>query len=397
MTMNVLVILLTNEFPPDVRVEGEIEAITKQGFKVFLLNIKEKRKRYEDIEGVSILRLPAPINFFISYFFHTILLVFLLPALCSAWDISIIHVHDLLYSIPVSFISKVFGYKMVIDLHEDYLGTCLVKTKKDMIRITKVLLNLWINIITFLEPISLSFSSRIITVSDEETKRIMRIGISREKISCIKNIMTIEKIKNITIGSIKFNNFKDEFIISYIGGFSKHRGLETLLRAMPLVLSKYRNVHLFLVGDGRNMKELQDLSIKLNITDYVTFTGWVSFEDAMSYMKRSDIFVIPYIRSSQTDKALPHKLFQAMYLGKCVVVSDVPEMKKIIHQCQCGVVFKAESHVDLADTILKLLKEPNLIEYYGHNGTKSIITKYNWNKESEKLLKIYKDLIISTN
>jgi len=397
MTMNVLVILLTNEFPPDVRVEGEIKAITKQGFKVFLLNIRDKRKRFEDMEGVMILRLPAPINFFISYFFHTILLIFLLPAFCNAWNISIIHVHDLLHSIPVSFISKIFGYRVVIDLHEDYLGTCMMKTQKYMIGIKKILLNFWMNIISFLEPISLSISSRIITVSDEETKRILRIGIPRKKISCIKNIMTIERIKNINIGNIQFNNFKDKFVISYIGGFSKHRGLETLLKAIPLVLSKYRNIHLFLVGDGRNVKELKALSIKLNIMDYVTFTGWVSFEDAMSYMKGSDIFVIPYIRSSQTDKALPHKLFQAMYLGKCVVVSDVPEMKKIIHQCQCGVVFKAESHVDLAETILKLLKEPNLIEYYGHNGTKSIITKYNWNKESEKLLKIYKDLIISTN
>ncbi len=344
-----------------------------------------------------ILRLPAPINFFISYFFHTILLIFLLPALCNAWDISIIHVHDLLHSIPVSIISKIFGYRIVIDLHEDYLGTCMVEIQKYMNRIKKILLSFWMNIISFLEPISLNISSRIITVSDEETKRILRMGIPKEKIYCIKNIMTIERIKNINIGYVQFNNFKDKFIISYIGGFSKHRGLETLLKAMPLVLSKYTNIHLFLVGDGRNVKELKALSIKLNIMDYVTFTGWVSFEEAMSYMKGSDIIVIPYIRSGQTDKALPHKLFQAMYLGKCLVVSDVPEIKKVIRQCQCGVVFKAESHVDLAETILKLLKEPNLIEYYGHNGTKSIITKYNWNKESEKLLKIYKDLITSFN
>jgi len=294
-------------------------------------------------------------------------------------------------------ISKVLGYRVVLDLHEDYLGTCMIKTQKEMIKIKKTLLKFWMKIIGFLEPIALNLSSRIITVSTEETRRILRIGVPRKKISCIKNIMSIERIKNMNIEKIQFNNLKDKFVISYIGGFSKHRGLETLLEAIPLILKEYRNIHLFLVGDGRYLKELKNLSIKLNIVDYVTFTGWVSFEDAMSYMKGSDIFVIPYIRSNQTDKALPHKLFQAMYLGKCVVVSDVPEMKKIVHQCQCGVVFKAESHIDLAETLLKLLKEPNLIEYYGHNGTKSIITKYNWNIESEKLLKIYENLTISTN
>lgn len=392
-SLNVLMILLDHQYPPDVRVEGEIKELVKQGHRVYLLNTHPTSGRWENSEDVQILRIPAPFTFFVNYFVHSILLFFIIPFSLIILGIKIIHVHDLLYSIPVTLIGRISGCKVIVDLHEDYIGTCKVEIKKSTRKMRRKALENWIRIIKPLEKITLHLCSRIITISYAETKRIMGLGISRDKITCIRNIMTIDKIKNIKIREIDTDvDLDNTFIISYVGGFNLHRGLDTLVRSIPLVLEKAENIHLFLVGDGSTRRSLEHLVTQLNIEDYVTFTGWVEFEVAMSYMALSNLFVIPYIRSAQTDKALPHKIFQAMFLGKCLVVSDVPVMKKIVEGGKIGQVFKAGSEEDLADKITHLISQPELIEFYGLNGVKMINTEYNWDKESKKLVELYASL-----
>ncbi len=107
MSTTVLMVLLTNEYPPDVRVEGEIKALQKSGYRVILINSRSKRDRWEDFEGVRILRLPSPGSFFLRFLLHTFLLTFLIPIICGLYNIKLIHVHDLLDSIPVVFIAAI--------------------------------------------------------------------------------------------------------------------------------------------------------------------------------------------------------------------------------------------------------------------------------------------------
>lgn len=388
MSTTVLMVLLTNEYPPDVRVEGEIKALQKQGYRVILINKRSKRDRWEDFEGVRILRLPSPRSFFLRLILHTFLLTFLIPLICGLYNIKLIHVHDLLDSIPVVFIAAVYRCKVIVDLHEDYIGALDVYIKKREDIIKKFLLKNWLNIINYLERVTVHLSTAIITVSREGEKRIIRMGVPKERSIYLQNIMTIAKIKKMSQNNV-VKDKDTRYTISYIGGFSPHRGLETLMNSIPIMLEKEKNINVLFVGDGLVSNELRKLSKELKIVDHVTFTGWVPFDNAMSYMNNTDVFVIPYIRSRQTDPALPHKLFQAMYLGKCLVVSDVPAMKEIVIQNQCGLVFKAGSHEDLAMKIIKLIENPYLIEYFGKNGIKAVNEIYSWTKESSKLIRLY--------
>lgn len=392
MSTTVLMVLLTNEYPPDVRVEGEIKALQKSGYRVILINSRSKRDRWEDFEGVRILRLPSPRSFFLRFLLHTFLLTFLIPIICGLYNIKLIHVHDLLDSIPVVFIAVIYRCRVIVDLHEDYVGALDVYIEKRGDKIKKFLLKNWVYVINYLEKIALHLSTAIITVSREGEKRILGMGVPKEKSIYLRNIMTIEKIMKMS----QNNTIKDEnssYIISYIGGFSLHRGLETLMNSIPVILEKDKKINVLFVGDGLVSNELRRLSKELQIEDHVTFTGWVSFDSAMSYMNNTDVFVIPYIRSRQTDPALPHKLFQAMYLGKCIVVSDVPAMKEIIIRNQCGLVFEAGSHEDLAIKIIKLIENPHLIDYYGKNGMRAVKKSYSWTKESEKLIRLYEKIL----
>jgi len=141
--------------------------------------------------------------------------------------------------------------------------------------------------------------------------------------------------------------------------------------------------------------KLLELCKNLNIRKNVTFTGWITFEEVINYIKMSDVCVIPYHKTRQTNKSFPHKLGQYMYLGKPILVSNVDSLKRIIEETQCGIVFEAGNPNDLAKKVVSAKKQ-KILERLGRNGWIAATTKYNWRITSKKLIALYTKLMNQT-
>jgi len=107
----------------------------------------------------------------------------------------------------------------------------------------------------------------------------------------------------------------------------------------------------------------------------------------------SDICVIPYVKTLQTDASFPHKLTQYMYLSKPVITSDVHSLARILHETKAGLTFYAGDHEDLAEKVEYLYRHNDKREELGTNGRRAVEERYNWDIEGRKLLRLYNDLI----
>ena len=67
------------------------------------------------------------------------------------------------------------------------------------------------------------------------------------------------------------DSFRDKFIISYVGGFGPHRGLQTAIEAMPQVIKAIPNARLVLIGPANNdvMQFLREKIRKLKLKNVV--------------------------------------------------------------------------------------------------------------------------------
>ena len=63
------------------------------------------------------------------------------------------------------------------------------------------------------------------------------MGVPKERSIYLQNIMTIAKIKKMSQNNV-VKDKDTRYTISYIGGFSPHRGLETLMNSIPIMLEK---------------------------------------------------------------------------------------------------------------------------------------------------------------
>ena len=390
--------------PPDIRVEKEIGSLLQAGHEVELLSLKmSPRPTFEHRDDLNITRVPIPMLCIRDW----------RPALVkdhfqsnqSPWvaaigefirkrSIDVLHVHDLPLVWTATAAAKKASVPVVFDMHEIY---------PPMVRFMR-----WPQKgawdpgpwVAAYEKECLKGVDKVIVVVEESRRRLLSLGVLREKIVVVQNTETLERMNShpgpgLSFQNQWFPNRKGKFIVTYVGTFGEIRGLELLIEAMHLLRDTLPDLHLLLVGGEYNQPQLEDLALKLDLKNRMTITGWVPFEAIGPLIETSDICTVPHIKNPFTDATIPHKLFQYMLMGKPVVVSDAKPLKRIVKECSCGVVFQNGDTDSLAEALLKLYRNPDLMKKTGDNGRRAALQNYHWKKDEEKLLDLYRQLIIS--
>ena len=79
-------------------------------------------------------------------------------------------------------------------------------------------------------------------------------------------------------------------------------------------------------------------------------------------------------------------------MRKPVIVTDCKPLKRIVEECNCGLVVPSGDYDKMTKAIIKLYKNNELAKKLGENGRKAVEKKYNWKNEAEKLCKLYEGL-----
>ncbi len=391
--------LLQSEFPPDIRLEKEIRALSKAGYKVTLLcnNFTADKNKITEYENCEIVRLTVPfqiyklnklINFPIffnpRYLFQTIKIV-------RHFEPDVIHAHDL-PMVPIAlFIKKIFGIPVIYDMHENYPAALKVFDKKGLVN------TLFKNprFAQILDDYCIKKVDSIITVVDENKDRVKKMGIGIHKVNVVSNTLDIDEfMKRQPQTKFKYGRIEEKyngkFILLYTGGVSPDRGLTTAIEAMLYVKIKIPEAFLIIIGDGPTVPVLKEIIKENCLEDFVELIKWPGHENLAMYWERANIGIIPQPNNEFINYTVPHKLFEFMYHKMPLLVADSISLKRIIEEANCGMAFKSNDPNDFAEKALAI-KNSNIP--FGENGYKSVISKYNWNKDQKELINLYSKIL----
>ncbi len=399
-----ILMILNKHFPPDIRVEKEAKALINAGYEVYLLSLGKKGiPESENINGINIIRTPpqsflskAWRFFWFSIFFDNPLWKRYLRDVIKQYEIDVVHVHDLPLVKSAISAAKKFDIPVIADLHENYPEAVKVWRKGKM-SLKRKILNVAIPVWRWkrLEKAILQCVDGVITVVDEAKEHYVNdCKIPPQKVTVVMNAEDLEEFGKLNVDKSLIEKYENNFIISYIGGFGPHRGIDVAIRSMPKVLKEIPEAKLLLVGGMNSEYEmyLKKLCRNLKVENSVEFTGWVDFSLVSSYIAASDVCLVPHYASGHTNTTIPHKLFQYMAMRKPVVVSDCKPLKRIVEECKCGLVFPSENHEKMAEAVIKLYKDVDYARMMGENGRRAVEKKYNWKNEAKKLIKLYETL-----
>ena len=82
-----------------------------------------------------------------------------------------------------------------------------------------------------------------------------------------------------------------------------------------------------------------------------------------------------------------------MRYGLAVVSPDFPEIKRILQDEQCGMVYKAGDDEGFSLAVMKLVSDSTLRRTMGLNGKQAVLKKYNWEILEQRLLMAYADIM----
>lgn len=142
-------------------------------------------------------------------------------------------------------------------------------------------------------------------------------------------------------------------IVLYQGGFSAGRGLDVCVAAVADLTA---DVHLVLLGYGPLRDHLVDLARRHGVAERVHVVDAVPPEELASYTISATVGLMPYQPVSRNNLlALPNKVFEYTAVGVPIVVSDLPELRRIALEEGCGRVYDPFDASSLASALREVL------------------------------------------
>lgn len=152
-------------------------------------------------------------------------------------------------------------------------------------------------------------------------------------------------------------------VIGFVGRVVAEKGLEYLLRSIPLVEEKLDDFVVLVAGEhtkiaGGSVKQDLDVLIE-NFPGRVKIVGHLRFDDLVAFYNLIDVLALPSVDPLE---AFGMVQVEAMLCGTPVVASDMPGVREVINRTGFGRLANKRDPQDIADKIVDLLEHPITVE-----------------------------------
>lgn len=182
----------------------------------------------------------------------------------------------------------------------------------------------------------------------------------------------------------------DDRIVLHTGELNpKGRALRELVLAFRELGS---GIHLVFLGEGPMEAELKDLVRSQGLEGVVHFLKPVTVANLIPTMQGANLGAVLAVADCKSHYlVLPNKLLESIAAGLPVVASDLPEIASLVGTYGIGVLCQPEDPLDVA----RAIREALVPERYGafKANLKRAQEELNWERESQKLTRLYLSLI----
>jgi glycosyltransferase involved in cell wall biosynthesis len=181
----------------------------------------------------------------------------------------------------------------------------------------------------------------------------------------------------------------EAMVVLYQGGLQPGRGLRNLIQSMERV----RDVHLVMVGEGGQKRELEQLAARQNC---VHFVGQVSLDELPHWTASADVGV-QVLRNTclnhyTTDS---NKLFEYVMAGLPVIASDFPEIRAIVEPWGLGILVDPDDVGAISNAISRLRADAGLREQLAANA-RYARSELDWSSQEPVLLDAYRESLFGS-
>jgi glycosyltransferase involved in cell wall biosynthesis len=380
------VCIVRQKYWPNKNVVRNSEALVSQGYEVDVFCLRNKgEKARETIRGVNVHRLPLGFRRGnVLWYLFEYSAFFFLTSLILSWRslrkrYQVIEVDTMPdFFVFITLIPRLLGTKVVLYMYENMPELFISTFKTGPNHIGARLLR-------FLERISAGYAHRVIVSDGIPYKRVLESrGIPGEKITVVLNVPDDAIFDPESVDATKNG---EHFRLISVSTIVERYGVQTLIRAVPLLIEDIPELRVDVVGDGEYRSELEGLAHDLGVVEHIRFTGMVPLESIPPFIAEADVGVMPML----ADLGLPNKLFEYFALGKPSVASALPSLKLAFDESYV-LFYEPDDEKDMARRILELYYSPEKRASMSSRA-QAFYRNCNWQVMKHEYLKVYEELL----
>ena len=237
----------------------------------------------------------------------------------------------------------------------------------------------------YIEKILAKWTNVLITVSNLNKKKIIDLNIAEE--SKLKNIYSGIDLKLFT--DKKNNDFQKELnlksrhiLLGSVGRLSFQKDPITMINAFDIVVKRFSNAHLVLVGDGELRNDIIDRIDQLKLNDRIHLTG--NKNSPWKIYHSLDLFIM-----SSIYEGLGRSITEALSCGVPVVCTSVEGVPEIVRDNKTGILVPPKDVIALANGVIKSLNNMHVAKKMAKKGRKFVNDNFDVNKMVRDIDELY--------
>lgn len=283
----------------------------------------------------------------------------------------VILANDLDTLLPAYLVSKLRGKRLVYDSHEYF-------TEAEGLTGRSFQKNVWLAIERSIFP-----KLKDVYTVNESIAAIYRkqYGLDVKVVRNIPELKPLEKIKS----REELGLPTDRKILLLQGAYiDPDRGGVELVQAMQYV----RHALLLIIGSGRDIERIKSLIGELKLEQKVKVIPKLPFDELRQYTANVDLGLsLDKPLHLNYTLSLPNKLFDYIHAATPVLVSDLPELRRIVTTYKVGMLAERVEPDYLSDCINEALSDSSYNQW--KQNCISAREELNWQNESKVLVEIY--------
>jgi glycosyltransferase involved in cell wall biosynthesis len=190
---------------------------------------------------------------------------------------------------------------------------------------------------------------------------VLNLGLNVKQVSVLPNPTELPtKVPN------RINSPKVRLV--FFGRVGQRKGAFDLINAFANLPAELKKVsELILAGDGE-IESARKLVDTLNLTDYVSFLGWVDAQQRDAVLEKADVFILP-----SYNEGLPMALLEAMGWGLPAITTPVGGIPELVTSGENGLLVTPGNIQQLSEAIQSLIENETLRLSLGNTARETVM------------------------
>ena len=276
------------------------------------------------------------------------------------FDFDIIHSHTRVTQVLAQIFNILSGVPHVANFHGFY--------KKNKLRLGRKIFR--------------AQGDRSITITPGVKKDLIDFfGAHPEKVKVILSGIDLEILDQAT-PTLKLDGSP---LIGSSGRLSDIKGFKYLIKSMPNLIRKYPNIHLYILGEGKEESNLLELAKSLEVERHFTILKNI---DLPNFLNCLNVFCLPSL-----EEPLGLSVVEAQFFGIPCVVSNVGGLKILVENFETGMLAQPGDEKSISEAISIILDNDILRRKISNNSARQVLERFDIAQKVSDFIKVYQELI----